>query len=266
MYGNVPFNFTTSHVFIHHHLDGSIGDSFYLWDFDRSSVVYFMMYVHRILLHMTGYSSIVYFKANDKPILANKLTNGVYIYWAVAAGILAVTRSFSFLFWFYFEPLLCMTFFLALLNIGFHGFLEFDSEGKSIECINSTTIVDGEDDFFGEDDHMAHHYNSKVYYRDLPALQEAKREEFKKYRASVFRGVSIVELSIFIVLGLWDKLADYYVDYSDAENKLSREQIKDLLRSRSQRCETNYDAYQAFAVNPSPEARESYLLTMQPSQ
>jgi hypothetical protein len=30
----------------------------------------------------------------------------------------------------------------------------------------------------------------------------------------VFKKLSIVELSIFILLGLWDKLADHYVDYS----------------------------------------------------
>ena len=263
MFGNVPNNFTTSHVFVHHLLDGSIGDSFYLWDFDRSSLVYYMMYVHRIFLHMTGYSSIVYFNANNKHILSKKLQDGVCIYWGVAAGILAITRSFSFLFWFYIEPLLCMTFFLALLNIGFHGFIEFDASGKSIPCVNSTTIIDGEDDFFGEDDHMAHHYNSKVYYRDLSALQEAKRAEFKQHRASVFRGLSIVELSIFIVLRLWDKLADHYVDYSDPSERLTREQIKALLKSRAQRCETNYDAYQAFAGRPDAESRAQFLLTMQ---
>ena len=79
----------------------------------------------------------------------------------------------------------------------------------------------------------------------------------------MFRGLSIVELSIFIVLRLWDKLADHYVDYSDPSERLTREQIKALLKSRAQRCETNYDAYQAFAGRPDAEARAQFLLTMQ---
>ena len=30
-FGNVPWNFTTSHIFIHHRLDGGCGDTFYEW-------------------------------------------------------------------------------------------------------------------------------------------------------------------------------------------------------------------------------------------
>jgi len=263
IFGNVPYNFTTSHVFIHHRLDGSAGDSFYMWDFDRSSLAWYMIYVHRVLLHMVGYSSIVFFNANGKKNLSEKLFRGVCIYWTVAAAILAATRSASFLFWFYIEPLLCMTFFLALINIGFHGFIEFDRDGKSIPMVNSTTIVDSEDDFFGEFDHMAHHYSSHVYYRDLPALQESKKQEFARSRASVFRNISIIELSLFILLGLWDKLADHYVDYNEPEDRLSRQQVKDLLRSRVQRCEASYEAYQAFARHPTEEARRLFLSRLQ---
>ena len=116
---------------------------------------------------------------------------------------------------------------LAMLNYGFHGFLEFDEEGKSISCVDSTTIIDGDDDCFGEDDHMAHHYSQSVYYKDLAALQASKVQEFIKYKASVFRGLSIVELSIFILFSLWDKLADHYVDYS---GKMTREEIKAMLK------------------------------------
>jgi hypothetical protein len=53
-YGNVPWNFTTSHICMHHKLDGAIGDSFYEWDIDRSSLSDFMLYVHRVFLHMIG--------------------------------------------------------------------------------------------------------------------------------------------------------------------------------------------------------------------
>jgi hypothetical protein len=50
--------------------------------------------------------------------------------------------------------------------------------------------------------------------QDLKEHQKTKEAEFARTHASVFKKLSIVELSIFILLGLWDKLADHYVDYS----------------------------------------------------
>jgi hypothetical protein len=47
----------------------------------------------------------------------------------VTVAVLAITRSPSFVFWVILEPLLCMSYFLALINIGFHGFIEYDAQG-----------------------------------------------------------------------------------------------------------------------------------------
>lgn len=253
-FGNVPWNFTTSHIFIHHKLDGGIGDTFYEWDFDRSSLPDFMLYVHRVFLHMVGYSSIKLFHAQGMKSKADLLQRGVCYYWGTAVAILAITRSPWFLFWIYLEPLLCMSYFLALINIGFHGFIEYDEKGQSVPSVNSSTIVEGEDDFFGEDDHMAHHYHTGVYYRDLAAHQSTKVEEFARTKASVFKQLSIVELSIFILLGLWDKLADHYVDYS---GRMTRDEIKALLKVRAQRLETSYEKYSEYLANPTLEARKT---------
>jgi hypothetical protein len=149
-----------------------------------------------------------------------------------------------------------MTYFLALINYGFHGFLEFDENGKNIQCVDATTIIGGDDDYFGEDDHMAHHYNTSVYYRDLPALQQSKVEEFKKYRASVFQGCSILELSIFILFGLWDKLADHYVDYTGS---MSREEVKSMLKVRATRRQISNDEYERYLQNPTADARKALI-------
>src|SRR5689334_19622563 len=111
-FGNVPYNFTTSHIKIHHGVNGGIGDTFYLWDFDRTSIGDFMLYVHRILLHMSGYSSIKYFRVNGMQKLAELLQNGVITYVSFGIALLAITRSFSFLFYIYLQPMFCMTYFL----------------------------------------------------------------------------------------------------------------------------------------------------------
>lgn len=229
-----------------------MGDTFYEWDFDRSSLSDFMLYVHRIFLHMIGYSSIKFFIANKQKARAEKLQQGVIIYWAATLLIFVATRSPAFVFWVILEPLFCMSYFLALINIGFHGFIEFDSEGKHIPTVNSTTIIHGEDDLFGEDDHMAHHYNTSVYFKDLPAHQQSKIEEFKRCKSSVFKNLSIVELSIFILLGLWEKLSEHYVDYTGA---MSKQEIMDLLKVRAKRKETTYEKYEQYLRDPTPEAR-----------
>lgn len=255
-YGNVPWNFSTSHVRIHHALDGGVGDTFYQWDLNRSSVTDFMLYVSRIFLHMIGYSSLCFFKGHNQKEASDKLTRGMTRYAVTGLLVLAVTRSVPFFFWVYLQPLFCMSYFLALLNFGFHGFIEFDAAGKSIPCVNATTIIDGDDDYFGEDDHMAHHYNTSVYFRDLPELQKSKVDEFKKYKASVFKGISIVELSIYVLLGVWDRLADHYVDFSGT---MSKEEIMHMLKTRAERVETSYAKYQAYLANPTKEARSSYF-------
>jgi len=124
-YGSVPGNFTTSHVHIHHKLDGHRGDSFYQWDLDRSSWSDFMIYQHRVLMHMTGISSLRYFRHMGRDKMADKLQHGMTMYWLVyPACLLAATRSPSFIFWVYFQPLMCMTYFLAVVNYGLHAFIE----------------------------------------------------------------------------------------------------------------------------------------------
>ncbi len=99
---------------------------------------------------------------------------------------------------------------------------------------------------------MSHHYNTAVYYRDLPAHQKTKEDKFKQFHASVFKKISIVELSIFILFGLWDELAKYYVDYT---GELSKEEMIQMFKERVALTETTYENYSQYLHNPSPEAR-----------
>lgn len=262
-YGIVPASFTTSHISIHHQLNGGIGDTFYQWDLNRNSFGDFMLYLTRIFLHMTGYSSCMYYLANNKESHYKTLSNGGIKYMAGAAIVLAITRSPSFLFWIYFQPLLCMTYFLALINFGFHGFIAFDSKQNPLQTVNATCIIEGDDDYWGEDDHMAHHYNPSIYFRDLPAHQQTKVDQFKKERASVFKGLSIVELSIFILIGKWDLLADHYVDYT---GKMERKEIEKMLKVRARATECSWEDYQDYLENPTLEMREKMKTTKFPDQ
>jgi hypothetical protein len=72
---------------------------------------------------------------------AEQLQTGIKTYWVVTVAVLAITRSSSFVFWVILEPLLCMSYFLALINIGFHGFIEYDAQGTLWEALDVTTLT-----------------------------------------------------------------------------------------------------------------------------
>lgn len=222
-FGNVPYNFTTSHIYVHHRLNAGTGDTFYQWDLDRTSWVDFMIFLHRITLHTTGLSSLYFFIQRKIWPQALKLTWGIIVYWGVIPlALWSLTKSWSFLFFIYLQPQICMTFFLAFMNFAFHAFIDFDEDGHNIWCVNSTTIIEGDDDYFGEDDHMAHHFATHVYWRDLTKHRDTKLEDFKKYHAAVFRGLSIVELAAFILFKDYKSLAKHYVQYNDGSQSLSQ--------------------------------------------
>jgi len=167
-------------------------------------------------------------------------------YWIVLPIIvLGITRSLSFFFFIYLQPFICMSYFLGFINFGFHGFIEFDEDGKNIWCVNSSTIIEGDDDYFGEDDHMLHHYATQVYYKNVNDYRQTKIEDLKKYNASVFRKLSIVELSAFLLFNDWNRLAKHYVDLT---GKLTKEQIIKMLQERAKRKEISFEDYQKWRM------------------
>jgi len=230
-FGNVPYNFSTSHISIHHKLQAGQGDTFYQWDLDRSSWTDFMIFLQRVFSYMTGWSSLYFFNQHELWKQYNLLRKGMVVYWILFPGaVFAVVHSPSFLYYVWLQPLFCMSYFIAFINSAYHGFVEFDEKGQHIEVVNSITIIEGDDDYFGEDDHMAHHYATNVHHRDLTKHQESKLADFKKYHGSVFKKLSIMEAALFILLKDWNKLAEHYVDHS---NSLSKAEIAKMLEVRA---------------------------------
>lgn len=250
LFGNVPYNFTTSHMHLHHRLDGGKGDSFYQWDLDRSDFRDFLLYVPRIFSHMVGVSSLLKFRRLAQPPLNNELMGkqyrlllkGMAIYWVGFPTVLyAVTHSPFFLLVVWLQPLFCMTFFLSVINWGFHAFVHIDESGKSVACVDSLVILDGQDDYFGEDDHMAHHYSPATWYTKTHEFQAKMMADIKKYHGSVFKQVSIVELGVLVMLNQFERMAElYFVDHS---NSLTTQQAADMLRKRAQYKDMEYDDY-----------------------
>lgn len=243
-FGGVPYNFSTTHISLHHRLDAAAGDTLYTWDIDRSSWPDVLMYLARGLVHMTGFAALHQFSISpqkyDHEHNLPKLQRGVFVYWVVLpAAVQLIVGSPSFYFWIVLQPLVCMSFFLSLINMGFHAFIESDAQGQRIQCVESVAMLGGDDDYWGEDDHMAHHYHTYVYHTDLAEHQRAQRQEWAQKHASVFQGIDIMSLSMFVALKAWPLLAARFVDYS---GKLTSEQIEQMLKQRVQRKDRLHDS------------------------
>ena len=254
-YGNLPYNFSTSHNVLHHRLNAGKGDPFYMWDLDRTSWSDLMLYQFRIFVYMTGWSSLAAFRARpDSPQWVENhrtLRRGCWIYWAAFPGavfsLLVATGStplsaLAFLFFIWFQPLCAMSFFLGFINVGLHGWIEYDEQGRLRPCVAGTTILDGPDDYFGEDDHMAHHYYGAVEHVDLPAHHETQRAEWARHHATVFQGLAIVELALFTLLKQFRLLAEQY--FVDVSGELDTDQVAKLLEERAKRVEMPYERYE----------------------
>ena len=254
-YGNVPHNFSTSHVLLHHRLNAGKGDPFYMWDLDRTKFGDLMLYHWRTFVYMTGWSSLVAFdRHRDIPAMDRgfrQLLGGVALYWLVmplllAAVLLAtgssVVSALVFLLFIYFQPLLGMASFITILNVGFHGFIEFDRDGGLVPCVCSTTIIDGADDFFGENDHLAHHDFGRVSHDRLAVHQRSQRSLWARRRASVFQNLSVFELSTYVMLRRFRTLAEKH--YLDFAGDASVDGIEELLRTRASRREMDYADYE----------------------
>lgn len=201
-----------------------------------------MLYLSRSFVHMSGFSGLYQFSNSPRRFdVGNmfKLLRGVVYYWIfLPAGIMWLTSP-SFYFWIVLQPLFCMSFFIGLVNWGFHSFIENDEKGHRIPCVESVTLHGGEDDYFGEDDHMTHHNAGHVYWRDLTEHQEKQHEEWALRKASVFYGFDILTFSMCVLCKAWPLIAKRFVDYS---GKMSQEEIVSLLEVRCRRRESEFES------------------------
>lgn len=255
-YGTVPYNFSTGHILLHHRLDGGKGDPIYTWDIDRTRFSDLMLYQWRMFRHMTGLGGLTEFhrQRGVTPAIRvafRRLLRGMAIYWvgvpAAVFALLTATGSSTasalwFLFFVYFQPLGAMSCFLALINLGWHGFLEFDKSGRIVRHVASGTIVDGYDDSFAEDFHVAHHHFPRVTHRETPEHVVDQRAEFAACHGAIFERTTIFELAIMVYLEQFDKLVrDHYVDFA---NDMNEKELAALFEQRAKRTEMSYEEYE----------------------
>lgn len=108
-----------------------------------------------------------------------------------------------------------------------HSFVEPDDPTN--QYINSITIVNGFDNVWNEDYHVVHHHAVGVHWSDAPAHYEKNKDKYAEVTATIFRDCEEGLMIYWIFSGLWDELANHFVDLS---GKLSHEEKKALILRR----------------------------------
>lgn len=263
-YGIVPYNYSTSHILLHHRLDCGKGDPMYLWDLDRTKPSDMMLYQWRVFRYMSGISSVIELRrewgVNPSVEQAyERLRRGMLIFWLwVPAGILglligtgsSVMSALWFLFFVYLQPIFAMSTFNALINVGQHGFLETEN-GRLVNHVTSTTILDGYDDSFGEDYHVAHHHFPNIDHDGLGEHVAHERAEWARCDGALFEKTSIVEMSLLIQFRQIGRLVKkHFVNLNEIHGE---EWYSALYERRARRREMSYKDYEFHYL---PKLRE----------
>lgn len=135
-----------------------------------------------------------------------------------------------------------MSAFLAVVNWGQHGFLEHDDDGRIVDHVTNLTILDGEDNSFWEDHHLAHHVRPAAAHDEYGALVTSEKPEWARWHGTLFKDTSIVEIAVLMQLGQFDRLIDRY--YVDCSGTLNRDELVALFTRRAQRREMSYEEYE----------------------
>jgi fatty acid desaturase len=226
LYGFCPEQYTMCHVKDHHKYSGK--DIISVIQFDRTSILDFLVYLSIFGFGWTGIPHIINFLYNKNYIFAFRTLLGSIIYFSFFYILYRLNPFFAlthYILIFIFNIL-----FHAAINWTWHGFCDKDQIDN--EYINSTTFINGTDNVFNEDYHVAHHLQHMMHWIDLKKHYENNTEIFKQNQATIFTNIQQIELFFYMILKKYDLMANKFVDLS---GKLTHEDKIKLLKKRMQK-------------------------------
>lgn len=224
-YGAVPNSYRIGHNKIHHRFLNGLEDVHTCYDLDRTEPSSFLIYLPRFGAYWSGISVLWYFLKTKEYKHAWSMAVGM-MYYVVIISI-AWRLSWEFTLAILIFPHLESIVFFGAISYLWHAFLEADDPNN--EYVNSVTILEGHDNIFNEDFHVAHHHAQTMHWTEYPVHFEKNKDKFTKYKATIFRDCEEGLLLYWLFSKKFDIMADHWVDL---EGKLNHAQKKELMLRR----------------------------------
>jgi len=189
--------------------------------------ILFLLYLPRFALYWTSISPLWYFRViNPDRELFQKLLNGViyYLSWCFFFYLLADLR---FTLVFFVLPLPEAITFFAGISYLWHSFAS--PENPNDFYVSSVTILNGRQNMWNEDYHVAHHSAPHLHWTQYAEHFQKLKSQFEEHTATIFSDTEEGELFFLIMTKNWDKMATKFVDLS---GKMTLEEKKQLIIQR----------------------------------
>jgi len=219
-YGAIPNSYSVGHTKIHHRFLNGLEDVHTCYDLDRTKPISFLVYLPRFACYWSGISVAWYFIKTKDYKHAFDMIIGMTYYVSVIC-VLGRLLGWDFTIAIIGFPFLESTLFFGAISYLWHCFLDPDQPDN--EFINSMTILEGHDNIFNEDFHVAHHHAQTMHWTDYPKHFEQNKDLFRKNQATIFRDCEEGLLLYWLFSEKFDIMADHWVDL---ENKMTHQEKK----------------------------------------
>lgn len=224
-YGHVPEYYNIGHIKNHHKETNNNDDVISVAEFDRTKFSDYFCYLYKFGMAWLGISLVTKFYEQKKLKFVIQLVVGMISYYSIM--IILFYLNWRFALGYYVVPLLFNILFLSAINWVWHGF--FDKDDPNNIYIISTTILDGGENIYNEDYHVAHHVKHTMHWIDMKEHYEKNKEQFKLNKATMFKETHEIELFFLMIFKQYDMLAKKFVDLS---GELSHEDKVNIIKKR----------------------------------
>ncbi|MFO0738408.1 MAG: fatty acid desaturase [Labilithrix sp.] len=229
-FGETPDTYFAHHVGMHHPENNLADDVSTTLRYRRDSVWGFTRYFSRFFFGVI-FELPRYFVRKNRKSLAVKAVAGELIYFAIVIP-LAYFVDWRAALAVFIGPYLLTRLLMMCGNWGQHAFVDEAAPGNcyrnSITCIN----VGYNRRCFNDGYHIGHHLKQTRHWTEMPEEFSQNIGTYAKERAVVFAGIDFFMVWLYLMLGRYNWLANAYVQL-DEENKLSKSEIIELLKSRT---------------------------------
>jgi fatty acid desaturase len=229
-FGQIPEGFYAHHVGMHHLENNLKDDLSSTLKFRRDSFVawlgYFLKFVFIGRLELLSYFS----KRKRMKLFKRLLSGMIFFYGLIFLAFFFNAKAAVVVF---LVPTAIAWFGLMAGNWTQHAFIDFSDPSNPYK--NSITVIDAvyNKRCFNDGYHIGHHLSPARHWTEMPGDFVANRQGYIDNKAVVFRALDYQVIWILLMTKSYRTLAKFFVNL-DSEKPMSRDDIANFLRSRTQ--------------------------------